>query len=36
MPVWAPGTPPAERLRDFIRVFLRRLLVDEAPPGIAS
>ncbi len=31
MPHWAPGTPATERLTDFIRVFLRRLLEDERP-----
>ncbi|HEY2837649.1 MAG TPA: CerR family C-terminal domain-containing protein [Pirellulales bacterium] len=31
MPEWAPGTPAAEHLRDFIHTFLRRLLEDERP-----
>ncbi|MGD9645511.1 MAG: CerR family C-terminal domain-containing protein [Pirellulales bacterium] len=31
MPQWQPETPPAERLVDFVRTFLRRLLEDERP-----
>ncbi|MBI2826757.1 MAG: CerR family C-terminal domain-containing protein [Planctomycetia bacterium] len=31
MPEWPPGTPPAQRLRDFIHTFLRRLLEEERP-----
>src|SRR5262249_60532086 len=31
MPAWAPGTPAEARLRDFIRVFLSRLLREDVP-----
>jgi AcrR family transcriptional regulator len=31
MPVWPPDTPPTQRLRDFIAIFLRRLLEEERP-----
>jgi AcrR family transcriptional regulator len=31
MPEWAPGTPASQRLRDFVRTFLRRLLWEERP-----
>jgi TetR/AcrR family transcriptional regulator, regulator of cefoperazone and chloramphenicol sensitivity len=31
MPTWAPGTPPARKLRDFIRTFLNRVTVDREP-----
>ncbi|MFO0846375.1 MAG: CerR family C-terminal domain-containing protein [Gemmataceae bacterium] len=31
MPTWPEGVPPEERLRDFIRAFLTRLLREDAP-----
>jgi AcrR family transcriptional regulator len=31
MPEWSAVVPPADRLRDFIRTFLRRLLEEERP-----
>lgn len=31
MPEWDDAVPPADRLRDFIRTFLRRLLEEERP-----
>lgn len=31
MPNWAPDTPAEDRLRDFIRTFLRRLFEEERP-----
>src|SRR5262245_26425970 len=30
-PVWAPGTPPERKLRDFIHTFLRRVVEDHEP-----
>lgn len=32
LPGWGAGTPPEQKLRDFIRTFLVRLLDDPAPP----
>jgi TetR/AcrR family transcriptional regulator, regulator of cefoperazone and chloramphenicol sensitivity len=32
MPVWPDGTPPQQKLRDFIRMFLDRVVVDHDPP----
>jgi AcrR family transcriptional regulator len=31
MPVWPEGTPARDRLRDFVRVFLTRLLNPDRP-----
>ncbi|MBX9788213.1 MAG: CerR family C-terminal domain-containing protein [Pirellulales bacterium] len=31
MPQWQPDTPATERLADFVRTLLRRLLEDERP-----
>jgi AcrR family transcriptional regulator len=31
MPEWAPGTPPEQKLRDFIRTFLARVAPDRGP-----
>ena len=31
IPQWQPGTPPGQKLRDFIVIFLRRLVVDHEP-----
>ncbi len=31
MPVWPEGTPPKERLRDFVRMFVNRVAVDHLP-----
>ena len=31
LPEWGPNTPPTDRLRDFIRTFLRRLLEEKRP-----
>jgi AcrR family transcriptional regulator len=31
VPQWQPGTPPEQRLRDFIRAFLGRFLRDDVP-----
>jgi TetR/AcrR family transcriptional regulator, regulator of cefoperazone and chloramphenicol sensitivity len=31
MPDWPPGTPPAQKLRDFIRAILGRMIVDPSP-----
>src|SRR5438094_9499460 len=28
LPTWVPGTPPRQKLRDFVRMFLERLVVD--------
>jgi AcrR family transcriptional regulator len=28
---WPPGTPPVTKLRDFIRTFLTRLVIDREP-----
>jgi AcrR family transcriptional regulator len=30
-PVWAPGTPAVQRLRDFIRVMAKRMLSPQSP-----
>jgi AcrR family transcriptional regulator len=30
-PEWSPGTPPLVKLRDFIRTFLMRVIVDREP-----
>jgi AcrR family transcriptional regulator len=30
-PTWAPGTPPEQKLRDFIRVFLARVAPEREP-----
>lgn len=31
LPEWAPGTPPARKLKDFIRMLLNRLLNERSP-----
>jgi AcrR family transcriptional regulator len=31
MPVWGAGTTPAVKLRDFVRMFLNRVVVDHQP-----
>jgi AcrR family transcriptional regulator len=31
LPVWREGTPPQEKLRDFVRMFLNRVAVDHEP-----
>lgn len=31
MPTWPEGTPPQEKLRDFVRMFLNRVAVDHEP-----
>jgi len=31
MPVWPDGTPPKDRLRDFVRMFVNRIAVDHLP-----
>src|SRR5262249_47967902 len=31
MPEWAPGTPPEQKLHDFITMFLQRVAVDREP-----
>ncbi len=31
MPAWSPGVPAEQRLQDFIRTFLLRLLRDDVP-----
>jgi AcrR family transcriptional regulator len=31
LPEWAPGTPPAAKLRDFIRTFLTRVVFNPRP-----
>jgi TetR/AcrR family transcriptional regulator, regulator of cefoperazone and chloramphenicol sensitivity len=31
LPAWAPGTPPEQKLRDFIRTFLARVAPDREP-----
>jgi AcrR family transcriptional regulator len=31
LPTWLPGTPPATKLRDFIRTLLTRVTVDREP-----
>jgi AcrR family transcriptional regulator len=30
-PTWTPGTPPEQKLRDFIQVFLTRVTPDREP-----
>jgi AcrR family transcriptional regulator len=30
-PIWEPGTPPQEKLRDYIHTFVRRIVVDHEP-----
>src|SRR3954470_23801046 len=30
-PAWPDGTPPAERLRGFIRMFIARMIADLSP-----
>jgi AcrR family transcriptional regulator len=35
-PVWPPGTPPAQRLRDFITGFISRLLDPSRPPWLVK
>lgn len=32
MPAWSPDTPPAEKLRDFVRTLLVRMLSPAATP----
>jgi AcrR family transcriptional regulator len=32
IPHWPPGTPPEEKLRDFIKVLVQRMLGDGSPP----
>jgi AcrR family transcriptional regulator len=31
LPEWAPGTPPAQKLREFIRILVLRMLRPHAP-----
>jgi AcrR family transcriptional regulator len=31
MPVWPEGTPPETQLRDFVRMFLNRVVIDREP-----
>ncbi len=31
LPEWAPGTPAAEKLRDFVRMLLQRVVLDREP-----
>jgi len=31
IPDWAPGTPPEQKLRDFVVMFLNRVAVDHEP-----
>jgi AcrR family transcriptional regulator len=31
LPTWAPGTPPAKKLRDFVATFLRRVVLNREP-----
>jgi AcrR family transcriptional regulator len=31
MPAWLAGTPPEQKLRDFVRMFLNRVAVDREP-----
>jgi AcrR family transcriptional regulator len=31
MPTWPEGTPPEQKLRDFVRMFLNRVAVDHEP-----
>ncbi len=31
MPEWPQGTPPQEKLRDFVRMFVNRVAVDHEP-----
>jgi AcrR family transcriptional regulator len=30
-PTWPPGTPPQTKLRDFVRTFLTRIVIDREP-----
>src|SRR5262249_45113140 len=30
-PQWQPGTPPEQKLRDFVTTFLQRVVVDREP-----
>lgn len=32
LPQWAPGTPPEQKLADFITMLLNRVAVDRDPP----
>lgn len=35
-PVWGPDTPAEVKLRDFIRTFVNRVIIDHEPPWLGQ